>query len=54
MVKTFKTIDEAVNYLLNTSMIVNQFFPALRELEERHAVKWNDEILLIDEIGLLD
>jgi hypothetical protein len=54
MIKTFRTIEEAVNYLVNSPMLVNQFFPALRELEERHGVQYNGEILLIDENGILD
>jgi len=53
-IKTFKTIDEATNFLLVSPLKVNEFFPKIRELEEKHITKVNDLYLLVDIFGLLD
>jgi len=53
-IKTFKDIEQAMEFILSTEFKVNQFYPIVRELEENHAVKLDNYYVLIDEQGLLD
>jgi len=53
-IKTFKDIEQATEFILSTEFKVNQFYPIIRELEERQAVKLDSYYVLIDEQGLLD
>lgn len=43
----FKTIDKAIEYIINTSIPVNQFYPIVRELEETNQAKVNNVLLII-------
>lgn len=43
----FKTINKAIDYLINTSIPVNQFYPIVRELEETKKAKVNNILLII-------
>lgn len=43
----FKTIDNAIEYIINTSIPVNQFYQIVRELEETNRAKCNNMLLII-------
>ena len=46
--KTFRTIDDAINYIINTEYTINTFNYFVRELEENHFVDLGDTIVYID------
>jgi hypothetical protein len=52
--KTFENIDNAIDYILNTDIVVNQFYAIVRELEEKSIVKIKDTYILVDEQMLLN
>ena len=52
--KTFESIDNAIEYILNTDIVVNQFYCIVRELEENSIVKIKDTYILVDEQMLLN
>lgn len=53
-IKTFKDIEQATEFILNTCFTVNQFYPIIRELEEKHVVKLDNYYIFIDEHNLLN
>lgn len=53
-IKTFKDIEQATEFILSTEFKVNQFYPIVRELEEKHVVKLDNYYVFIDEQNLLD
>jgi len=52
--QVFKNLEQAMDYIINSNAIVNQFYPAVRELEEKGVTKLNDEDIFIDEFNLLN
>ena len=52
--KTFESIDNAIEYILSTKIVVNQFYSIVRELEENSIVKIEDTYILVDELMLLN
>jgi hypothetical protein len=52
--KTFENIDKAIEYILSTKIVVNQFYSIVRELEENSIVKIKDTYILVDEQMLLN
>jgi hypothetical protein len=47
--KTFKSLDEAIDYIIGTEFTVNSFNYFVRELEEHHFVEMGDTIVYIDD-----
>lgn len=45
--KYFKSIDKAIEYIITTSIPVNEFYPIVRELEETRKAKVNNILLII-------
>jgi hypothetical protein len=54
IIKTFESIDNAIEYILSTKIVVNQFYSIVRELEENSIVKIEDTYILVDELMLLN
>jgi len=52
--QVFKNLEQAMDYIISSSTKVNQFYPAVRELEEKGVTKLNDEAIFIDEFNLLN
>jgi hypothetical protein len=53
-IKTFKNIEQATEYIINTCLKVNQFNEVVRILEEKSVIKINNTYIFIDELELLN
>lgn len=53
IVKTFKNIEQATEYIINTCLKVNQFNEVVRLLEEKSVVKIENTFIFIDENDIL-